>query len=44
MALSRVTTCEGTIPISASRSVKLRKEPPNQPNDLVRNYSIMEEA
>jgi hypothetical protein len=27
-----VTTCEGTIPMSASRSVKLRKEPPNQPN------------
>jgi hypothetical protein len=29
MALSRVTTGEGTIPMSASRSVKLLKEPPN---------------
>jgi hypothetical protein len=27
-----VTTCEGTIPMMASRSVKLRKEPPNQLN------------
>jgi hypothetical protein len=36
IALSRVTTWAGTIPMSASRSAKLRKEPPTklakQPN------------